>query len=298
MNKTYKSIVTGRGAKPRSKRLQGLGTAVSGGSIVLVSTASGENGGNARLTQDILTDISVGHIGAGLMLEAGMSFTQVVKKMFCESTAATLTGKLSTPNDVEYGTPKGNITYTANRNSSGAMKQAYMDDDKTKTLLFSEETDGVQIAIRTLEGIYTQSETYKATAVYEAGADDIPETKAECKISVNVRRKWFAGVVSSVPTTSEEVRALSANGLYTDAGSYKFTISNYRTFVICIPSGTIKEVSLERYQYNFMDLDSAATPRRISVEGANGSAAVEYTMYVFSTETTSTETDNFTFKTN
>ena len=77
---------------------------------------------------------------------------------------------------------------------------------------------------------------------------------------MNVRRKWFAGVVSAIPTTSSQVRALSASGLYAGAGTYKFTIGNYKTFVICIPTGTIKEVSLERYQYNFMDLDSAATP--------------------------------------
>lgn len=298
MDKTYKSKVTGRGAKPRSKRLQGLGVTASGGTVVLVSTASGENGGNARLTQDILTDTSAGHIGAGVMLEEGMSFTLLVKKMFSESTAATLTGKLSTPNDVEYGTPKGTITYTANRNSSGAMKQAYMDDDKALTLLFSAETDGVQTAVRILEGTYTQGETYKATVIYAAGEEDIPESKLESKISVNVRRKWFAGVVTKIPSTSAEVRALSSSGLYTGAGNYKFTISNYRTFVICLPEGAMKEVSLERYQYNFMDLDSAAAPHKISVEGAGGSAAVEYTMYVFSTATTSTETDNFTFKTN
>jgi len=126
----------------------------------------------------------------------------------------------------------------------------------------------------------------------------LPKKELTSKISVNVHRKWFAGVCNSVPTTSAEVRALSGSGLYKDAGSYKFTIGNYKTFVICIPNGTIKDVSLERYQYNFMDLDSAATPRKISVEGANGSTPLEYTMYVFSTATTSSETDNFTFKTN
>lgn len=298
MSNTYKSIVTGRQAKPRSKRLQGAGATSAGSSVLLLSTASGTAGEDARLAQDILTDVAAGHIEAGVMLEAGMTFTQLMRKMFCEATAATLIGKLSTPNDVEYGTPKGTITYTANRNSSGAMEKAYMDDDETKTLLFSEETEGVQTAVRVLEGAYTQGETYKATAVYKAGEDGIPETRAESKISVNVRRRWFAGVVSSVPTTSAQVRALSGSGLYTGAGSYKFTIGNYRMFVVCIPGDTLKEVSLERYQYNFMDLDSAATPRKISVEGANGSAAAEYTMYVFSTATTSIETDNFTFKTN
>ena len=159
--------------------------------------------------------------------------------------------------------------------------------------------NGVQTAMRALSGIYTQGETYKATVVYAASEDgSIPETTLNNSITVNVRRRWFAGVVSAIPTTSSQVRALSASGLYAGAGTYKFTIGNYKTFVICIPAGTIKEVSLDRYQYNFMDLDSAATPHKISVEGANGSAAVEYTMYVFTSATTSTETDNFTFKTN
>lgn len=158
---------------------------------------------------------------------------------------------------------------------------------------------GVQTAVRQLEGVYTQSETYKATVIYSASEDgNISRKIINNTISVNVRRKWFAGVCNSIPASSAEVRALSGSGLYKGAGAYKFTINNYKTFVICIPNGTIKDVSLERYQYNFMDLDSAASPRKINVEGINGSAPLEYTMYVFSTATTSTETDNFTFKTN
>ena len=297
MDKTYKSTVTGRGAKPRSKRLQGTGTAASGGSVILVSTAAGEAGGSARLTQDILTDIAAGHIGTGVMLEAGMSFTQLVKKMFCTSTAATLTGKLSTPNDVEYGTPKGTVTYTGNRNSNGAMERAYMDDDETKTLLFTAETDGVQTAVRTLEGTYTQGETYKATAVYGAGEEGLAETKVENKISVNVRRKWFAGVCSSVPATSAQVRALSGNGLYTGAGTYKFSVRQWKTVVICIPEGNITDISVTAYPGNFIeDTGVCSGPSTISVEGANGSAAANYKMWAIKAET-SNDADTFTFKT-
>jgi len=201
--------------------------------------------------------------------------------------------------DVEFGTQKGYITYTAYRNGQGPMEQAYYDNNPNNKLIFSEEVGGIQTATRQLQGNYTQGETYFATVIYAASEDgSLPKKELTSKISVNVHRKWFAGVCNSVPTTSAEVRALSGSGLYKDAGSYKFTIGNYKTFVICIPNGTIKDVSLERYQYNFMDLDSAATPRKISVEGANGSTPLEYTMYVFSTATTSSETDNFTFKTN
>lgn len=299
MSKTYKASVARKMALPRSKRLREGGTG-----SVSVSYNTGEattevSSQGGVLTQDILTDIAAGHIAAGQLLESGMTFTQFVRKFFTRSLAATLNGKISTGNDVEYGTAKGVITYTSTRNSGGVMQKAYMDGDKTKPLLFSEETDGVQIAVRTLEGIYTQGETYRATAVYEAGENGIPETTLESRISVNVHRRWFAGVCAAVPATSAQVRALSGSGLYSGPGEYKFTISNYRIFVICIPSGTLKTVSIEsnRYQYNFMDLDSAKEPKKIQVEGAGGSAAAEYTMYVFRTTIASTETDIFKFRT-
>lgn len=273
----------------------------------VVRTGGGSGGGNttvvtgsAALEAEITSNAAkTGHIEAGQVLPKGMTFTQFVKALLFKPTPATLEGRLTTGNDVEYGTSKGQINYTATRHGNGEMTKSFYENDESNKLEFSTEVNGVQTAMRALSGIYTQGETYKATVVYAASEDgSIPETTLNNSITVNVRRRWFAGVVSAIPTTSSQVRALSASGLYAGAGTYKFTIGNYKTFVICIPAGTIKEVSLDRYQYNFIDLDSAATPHKISVEGANGSAAVEYTMYVFTSATTSTETDNFTFKTN
>lgn len=273
----------------------------------VVRTGGGSGGGNttvvtgsAALEMDITSNAAkTGHIETGQKLAKGMTLTQVIKALLFKPVPATLEGRLSTGNDVEYGSAKGQLSYTATRNGNGEMMKAYYDDNENNPLEFSTEVDGVQTAVRVLSGNYTEKETYKATAVYAASEDGtIPETTLNSTISVNVRRKWFAGIVGAIPTTSAQVRALNNSGLYAGAGNYKFTIGNYKTFVICIPSGTIKEVSLERYQYNFMDLDSAATPKKISVQGANGSAAVEYTMYIFSSATTSSETDNFTFKTN
>lgn len=273
----------------------------------VVRTGGGSGGGNttvvtgsAALEAEITSNAAkTGHIEAGQVLPKGMTFTQFVKALLFKPTPATLEGRLTTGNDVEYGTSKGQINYTATRHGNGEMTKSFYENDESNKLEFSTEVNGIQTAMRALSGVYTQGETYKATVVYAASEDgSIPETTLNNSITVNVRRKWFAGVVSAIPTTSSQVRALSASGLYAGAGTYKFTIGNYKTFVICIPAGTIKEVSLDRYQYNFMDLDSAATPHKISVEGANGSVAVEYTMYVFSSATTSTETDNFTFKTN
>ena len=269
---------------------------------VINSGNSSSSGGStiAKLIQTInVTSSNVGYIKTGDTIPSGTTLEEIFINMLSQKASAKLEWKLSTSNDVEFGTQKGYITYTAYRNGQGPMEQAYYDNNPNNKLIFSEEVGGIQTATRQLQGNYTQGETYFATVIYAASEDgSLPKKELTSKISVNVHRKWFAGVCNSVPTTSAEVRALSGSGLYKDAGSYKFTIGNYKTFVICIPNGTIKDVSLERYQYNFMDLDSAATPRKISVEGANGSTPLEYTMYVFSTATTSSETDNFTFKTN
>lgn len=273
------------------------------GSKQLISNSSSSSGGSeatAKFPKNIeVTADKVGYYKAGDVILAGTKVVDALITMLSQAAKASLQGKLSTANDVEFGSEKGTITYTAVRNGQGKMEQAYYDDNPNNMLNFSEEVGGVQTATRKLEGVYTQSEKYTATVVYAANDEGtLSSLTLTSKISVNVKRKWFAGVCSSIPATSADVRALASSGLYNGPGNYKFTIGNYRTFVICIPSDVVREVSLERYQYNFMDLDSAATPRKINVEGANGSATVEYTMYVFNTATTSTETDNFTFKTN
>jgi hypothetical protein len=285
-------------ASSRSKNYRN-GTVVRTGGGGSSSSSSGIGSADAGLSKDIHVNApKTGHVNPGEILRKGMGYEQIFRKMLYAPTPATLIGKLSTANDVEFGSTKGFITYTATRNDNGAMIKAFYDDKEENVLEFSGDPAGIQTATRQLQGNYTKGESYTATVIYAASDDgDINETILTSKISVNVHRKWFAGVCNSVPTTSAEVRALSGSGLYKGAGSYKFTIGNYKTFVICIPDGTIKDVSLERYQYNFMDLDSAASPRKISVEGANGSTPLEYTMYVFSTATTSSETDNFTFKT-
>lgn len=303
MKKQYNILISERKSVPRSKRLREAGQSASSAAVPVSGNAGGAgigNGSDTGISRDIrVNSPSVGHIITGSVLPSGMRYEQIFRKMLYAPTPATLIGKLSTANDVEFGSTKGFITYTVTRNDNGAMIKAFYDDKEENVLEFTGDPAGVQTATRQLQGNYTQGESYTATVIYAASEDgDIKETILTSKISVNVHRKWFAGVCNSVPTTSAEVRALSGSGLYKGAGSYKFTIGNYKTFVICIPNGTIKDVSLERYQYNFMDLDSAATPQKISVEGANGSTPLEYTMYVFSTATTSSETDNFTFKTN
>ena len=219
--------------------------------------------------------------------------------MLFKPVPATLDGRLSTANDVEYGSVKGSITYTATRNGNGAMTKAYYDNDEKNKLEFSAENNGVQTAVRNLTGNYTQNETYKATVVYAESEDkSIPETTLNNTISVNVRRKWFAGVVNSVPTTSAQVRALGSSGFYMGAKEYEFRVGQWKTIAICIPEGTVNELTLTAYPGNFIeDSGVCSGPTTISVEGANGSASQSYKMWVIQTDGTN-DADTFTFKTN
>lgn len=269
---------------------------------IVVRTDKGnvkEIGGGGSLGQDItVSSPQVGYVKPGKVLQKGMSYEEIFIAIFSGVNSASLVSRLSTPNDVEYGTSKGMITYTSNKGSQGAIVKAYYDGDEENVMEFSPESNGIQTATRILEGQYVKNETYTATVVYSASEDGkAPEVTLTDKISVNVRRKWFAGVCSSVPVTSAEVRALGTSGLYKGPGTYKFSVDKWKTIAVCIPADVIKELTLTAYPGNFIEDTGITTgPVDISVEGANGSAAISYKMWVIQTPGLNAP-DTFTFKT-
>lgn len=269
---------------------------------IVVRTDKGnvkEIGGGGSLGQDItVSSPQVGYVKPGKVLQKGMSYEEIFIAIFSGVNSASLISRLSTPNDVEYGTSKGMITYTSNKGSQGAIVKAYYDGDEENVMEFSPESNGIQTATRILEGQYVKNETYTATVVYSASEDGkTPEATLTDKISVNVRRKWFAGICSSVPTTSAEVRALGTSGLYKGPGTYKFSVDKWKTIAVCIPADVIKELTLTAYPGNFIEDTGITTgPVDISVEGANGSAAISYKMWVIQTPGLN-DPDTFTLKT-
>ena len=272
---------------------------VSNGSVS--SAGDSENGVSKLQSTLSVTASAVGYIKSGDVLTAGTTLEDVFRKMLVDARIekASLTGKISTSNDVEYGTQKGVLTYTAIRGGQGPMKYAYYDGNPDAALSFSEDVGGVQTATRQLTGIYSERETYEAAAVYAASEDGkLPETTVSNTLSVNVYRKWFAGVCDEIPTTSAQVRALSTSGLYAGGGSYKFNVSEWTTIAICIPSGAISEVSRTKTPGNYLESPGVYQgTKKISVEGINGSQAIPYTMYIFQVDTKS-DPDTFTFKIN
>lgn len=271
----------------------------------VVRTGGGSGGGNttvvtgsAALEMDIISNApKTGHIENGQKLSKGMTLTQVIMALLFKPIPATLEGRLSTGNDVEYGTQKGHITYTATRNGSGAMTKAYYENDEKNTLEFSTEVNGVQTAIRTLSGTYTEAESYKATVVYAENEDGtIPETILNNTVSVNVRRKWFAGVVSAIPTTSEQVRALKYSGLYTGAGNYTFEATDWKLLAICFPEGAnLSRIKIEGYIADLIPGDGTLkTADPVMVKGANGSTAKKYNVWYVKSAIVNDVTNNGT----
>lgn len=199
---------------------------------------------------------------------------------------------------MEYGSSRGSITYTAVRNSQGPMEEAYYDGNPNNKLNFSEEVGGVQTAARQLNGCYTQNETYIASVVYAASEDGaLPKKVLSDVIKVNVCRKWFAGICSSIPETSEDVRALGSNGLYSGPGTYRFSVSDWKIVVVCVPSDSVYEISIASSYGNFIENGKVCSgPKVISVAGANGKDEIKYKMWVIQT-TGLNDPDSFTFKT-
>lgn len=302
MKKQYNLHISERKAVPRSKRMRENGQVASSAAVFVTGNSGGSGTGNGAatgLSRDIrVNSPSVGNIMTGSVLSSGMGYEQIFRKMLYSPTPATLIGKLSTSNDVEFGSPKGSLSYIATRNDNGPMSKAFYDDIEENALVFSEETNGVQTAVRQLAGNYVKGETYTATVIFDASEDgEINETILNNKISVNVKRKWFAGVCSSIPQTSAEVRALASNGLYNGTGTYKFSTDQWKIVVVCIPVDNVKEISIASSYGNFIENGKVCSgPVLVSVEGANGSEAIKYKMWIIQTQGLN-DPDTFTFKT-
>ena len=275
-------------------------TSSSGGNVIISNNTTGSSSSKgATLQSDVLTDVSVGFIPKNITLAFGMTFTEFVERMFTQKLKATLTSRISTANDVEIGSPKGVITYTTKRNKSGAMKAAYIDNDTELPITFSDEdADGVQTATRTLEGFYTDNESYYLTVVFDKSADIEEETTLTSKISVNVKRKWFAGVVYSTPNTSDEIRELASSGLFNANSTNKFSVGTWKSIVIAVPaSSTVTSIEAASYFGNFIEDVEICKQSTITVMDARGDNPTSYNMYLITSEIENAG-DTFTFKCN
>ena len=104
----------------------------------VISSTNESSEGSSVLTQDIISNAAaVGHVNTGTKLAKGMTLEDIFRRIFIKQVEATLSSSISTGMEVEYGTPKGYITYTATLNDNEAITEAYFDEVKTNKLSFS-----------------------------------------------------------------------------------------------------------------------------------------------------------------
>lgn len=123
--------------------------------------------------------------------------------------------------------------------------------------------------------------------------------EASCLVSVKyiVGLKWFAGLCSSIPQTSEEVHRLPVNGYYLGPESYQFNSDDWKKIVICIPYNDIEEATSDHYAGNILNNKSlCAGPFIIPVVENMGGRLVNYKMWIIQTDTFN-KSDTFHFKT-
>lgn len=271
----------------------------------VMSSGSNPSSGNSSSTSIEISDKlknnivvnsnDVGYFKKKDVLLAGQTWETIFRKMLYKPMGGELSSSISTSDSVEYGTKKGRITYTATRNGQGEMTKAFYDDNENNKLVFSTESQGIQTAVRTLSGTYTQRETHKATVVY-ASSDILPEKTLTDTITVNVYRKWFAGVVDSEPTTSAQVRALGSSGFYTGPVMPTINVGNWRTIIICIPQGSVTYAKLENSFGNIIQNSHIWSELAdMKVAGDNNLGEIPYKVYKIETEGIN-DPDKLTFK--
>lgn len=252
---------------------------------IIYNITGSASGGSSVLLQAISVNTNVGYLSSGTVLPAGMSIEAILRKMLNQSSAATLQSYISTGTELEVGTQKGSIAYTTYRNNSGSMEKAYYDGSEANSLSFSaEDSNGKQVATRTLSGYYSDSEVYNATVVFAANGDLAEKTLTD-SISVMVRRKWFGGVVSSLDgIDSDKVRALASNGFFTGEGSYKLYIpKGWKYLVLAIPTGyeVEKWYNADMTYADFVQEKEYYGKTTASVYGANGQSAITYNIRTY-----------------
>lgn len=268
------------------------------GNIVKFNPSSG-----GEISKDIrVNSPKTGHIETGNTLKKGLTYEQIFRTMLYKPEPATFIGKISTANDVEIGSAKGTLTYIANQKDNGALLEGYyMNEDNVKTLLvFSDPDDkGDMTATRVLTGFMEKNETYKANADFEANeTDNLPALSLTSTISVNARRKWFAGTANAIPTDSPSVRSLPSSGFMLST-SFKFSVQRgVKRIIFCFPA----EYSLTKLVYDGV-ISGIVIPMgqlKIStineVSGDNGKLPIAYTCcaIVNDIENLQDATDNYT----
>ena len=242
----------------------------------VVSSVQAGGGGDAELEEDITTNLAVGAIPSGTTLTEGMSFTEVMQKLFITEIAPTTTFSASGSGVKEVGTsvtPTLTLTITANGTGTPVSIKFY---DGSTLLDTQAYVSGTNTYTFTMNAV-TTTKTVKGVLEYKK-SDNTNATVEKSATYTFVMASYY-GAVTTAPTDKAGITALTKNVKNTKAQTATFTLSNQRS-CYCYPASFGNLTSIK--DANNFEYLSSYTKTTVAVDG------VDYNVYTLTDPVTAT----------
>ena len=233
-------------------------------------------GGSAELETAITTNLAVGAVASGTTLPQGMSFTEVMQKLFITEIAPTTTFTASGSGVKEVGTSV-TPTLTLIINSVGTGTPTSIKFYDGSTLLDTQAyVDGTTSYTYTMSAV-TTTKTVKGVLEYKK-SDNTNATVEKSATYTFVMASYY-GAVTTAPTDKAGIIALTKNVKNTKAQTATFTLSNQRS-CYCYPASFGNLTSIK--DANNFEYLSSYTKTNVTVDD------VSYNVYTLTDPVTAT----------
>lgn len=228
---------------------------------------NGEGGGDAELEESITTNLAVGAVPSGTTLTQGMSFTDVMKKLFITEIAPTITFSASGSGVKEVGTSvTPTLTLTISDVGTGTPASIKFYDGST--LLDTQAyVSGTNSYTFTMDAV-TTTKTVKGVLEYKKSDDSTASIEKSATYTF-VMASYY-GAVTTAPIDKSGITALTKNVKNTKAQTATFTLSNQRS-CYCYPASFGALTSIK--DGNNFEYINSYTKTTVSVDG------VDYNVY-------------------
>lgn len=245
-------------------------------SPVPVPAPSG-GGGDATLQTDIVTNLAVGAVPSGTTLTEGMTFTEVMQKLFITEIAPTTTFSASGSGVKEVGTSvTPTLTLTITDAGTGTPTSIKFYDGST--LLDTQAyVSGTNTYTFTMDAV-TTTKTVKGVLEYTK-SDGTTTASIEKSATYTFVMASYYGAVTTAPTDKAGITALTKNVKNTKAQTATFTLSNQRS-CYCYPASFGNLTSIK--DANNFEYLSSYTKTTVAVDG------VDYNVYTLTDPVTAT----------
>lgn len=234
-------------------------------------------GGDASLETDITTNLAVGAVPSGTTLTEGMTFTEVMQKLFITEIAPTTTFTASGSGVKEVGTSV-TPTLTLVINSVGTGTPISIKFYSGSTLLDTQNyVEGTNSYTFTMESAITTTTTVKGVLEYKK-SDNTNATVEKSATYTFVMASYY-GAVTTAPTDKAGIIALTKNVKNTKAQTATFTLSNQRS-CYAYPASFGNLTSIK--DANNFEYLSSYTKTTVAVDGTN------YNVYTLTDPVTAT----------